>query len=217
MSLPLWRSDRLSPLLLAMLRGGIATYAFATTVFGDGTSEGARYFLPGALAVYSAPLAAIVGIPSVLIRWHGPRKESVLERSAGIVSIATAASACVLMLQWCGTPPLAIGVLDMPSRKRVSASGAQLRGWALDPYGVDSVRLHLGALERNFQYGAGRPDFEAAYPGYPDAARAGFSIDLKREDLAQASAPNPVRLQVEVKNRNGVVTEMDARNLEFLR
>jgi hypothetical protein len=126
----------------------------------------------------------------------------------------------VQVLQWSQAQPAAIGVLDEPQGKQVAAAGLKLKGWALDPAGVESVQVHVGSLQRPATYAqaspaAGTLRVETIYPGYPDAGRPGFTLDLAPEDLAQAGAPNPVLLRIEVKNRNGVVTEVDRRYLQF--
>jgi hypothetical protein len=214
-----WRGDPLAPLLLAMLLGGTAIYSFATTVFGDGLSEAARHYLPGALAMYAALVAMLAGIPAFFIHGSKAPKEILLEASVGLVSLALAAFVGLQVVQWSQAQPAAIGVLDEPQGKQVPA-GLKLKGWALDPAGVESVQVHVGSLQRPATYHEAGPAggtlrVETIYPGYPDAERPGFILDLTPEDLAQAGAPNPLLLRIEVKNRNGVVTEVDRRYLQF--
>ena len=215
-----WRGDPLAPLLLAMLLGGTAIYAFATTVFGDGFSEASRHYLPGALAMYSLLIATLVGIPALLVHWTRAPKENLLEGAVGLVSLGVAVFVGMQVLQWSQAQPAAIGVLDEPQGKQVSAAGFKLNGWALDPAGVESVQVHVGNLQRPATYQQVSPvpgalRIETIHPGYPDAERPGFILNLGPEDLARAGAPNPVLLRIEVKNRNGVVTEVDRRYLQF--
>jgi hypothetical protein len=46
-------------------------------------------------------------------------------------------------------------------------------------------------------------------------ALVGYTLDLTREDLEKAGAPNPLTLRVFVQGKNGALTEIDRRNLEF--
>jgi hypothetical protein len=215
-----WRGDPLAPLMLAMLLGGTAIYSFLTTIFGDGINEGARHYLPGALAMYVALLAAIAGLAWLAMRWKETPKEALLELGVGAVALALGVYGCFVAMDWIGAQPAAIGVLDQPAGRQVAAGGVQLRGWALDPSGVEAVRARVGTLERSARIGEASPVLgmlrvAAIHFGYPDAARAGFILDLSGEDLAKAGAPNPLTLRVLVQGKNGAVTEIDRRNLEF--
>ena len=210
-----YRGDPLTPVLLAMLLGGTAIYAFVTTVFGDGLSEAARHYLPGALATWAMLVALLAGLPFLFMRWSQAPKEALLDASIGVFTILAAGYACFVAFEWLEAQPLAIGVLDEPAGRKVPATGLALRGWALHPQGVESVEVQAGSLKRNAQYGVASPVIEPLYPGYPDAARSKFSLDLNAEELTQAGAPNPVPLVIRVKSRNGTVTEVDRRNLEF--
>ncbi len=215
-----YRGDPLTPLLLAMLLGGTAIYAFLTTIFGDGMNEAARHYLPGALATYVALLLAIGGLGTLAMRWKETPKEAMLELGAGIAVIAIAAYGCWLAMAWIGAQPGGDGGLDQPAGRQVSASGFQLRGWAVEPSGVESVKVRLGTLERAVRIGEASPvrgmlRVESTRAGYPDAAKAGFALELSRDELAQAGAPNPLTMRVLVQGKNGAVTEIDRRNLEF--
>ena len=99
-----WRGDPLAPLLLAMLLGAVAIHALATTLFGGGTSEASRRYLPGALAMYAVLVALVVGAPILVMRWKEAPKESVLELAVGIAAIAIGTYACVMALQWAQAP-----------------------------------------------------------------------------------------------------------------
>jgi hypothetical protein len=210
-----YRGDPLTPILLAMLLGGTAIYSFATTVFGDGLSEAARHYLPGALATWVMVIAVLAGLPFLFMRWSQAPKEALLEVSIGVFTIVAGGYATFVALEWFEAQPLAIGVLDEPAGRKVPAAGLQLRGWALHPQGVESVEVQAGSLKRNAQYGVASPVIEPLYPGYPDAARSKFSLDVTAEELTQAGAPNPLPLVIRVKGRNGTVTEVDRRALEF--
>jgi len=216
-----YRGDPLTPLLLAMLLGGSALYAFLTALLGDGMSEAARHFLPGALAMWTAVILAAAGIGALALRWKETPKEALLEVSAGAAVIAIAGFACVLALAWARAQPAAIGVLDQPAGRQVPAGGVELRGWVLDPSGVQSVKVRVGTLEREARLLEASPELgllrvASIYPGYHEPARGGFALSLSRDDLVQAGAPNPLTLRVLAQGTNGAVTEIDRRNLVFL-
>jgi hypothetical protein len=215
-----WRGDPLTPLLLAMLLGGTALYAFLTTFVGDGMNEAARHYIPGSLAMYAALVLAIGGLGAVAMRWKETPREAVLELSTAAVVMALLAYACFVALSWARSQPAALGVLDQPEGRQVPASGVPLRGWAVDPSGVEAVKVRIGTLERDARVGEASPvrsmlSVAAIHSGYPDAARAGFALDLTADDLAKAGAPNPLTMRVLVKGKGGAVTEIDRRNLVF--
>ena len=100
------------------------------------------------------------------------------------------------------------------------SSGLTLRGWALEPSGVESVKVHVGTLEKDARIGEASPEagllrVKTIFSGYPDAATAGFAVDLSADELARAGAPNPLTLKVFVQGKNGATTEIDRRNLLF--
>ena len=215
-----WRGDPLTPLLLAMLLGGTALYAFLTTFVGDGMNEAARHYIPGSLAMYAALVLAIGGLGAVALRWKETPREALLELSTAAAVIALLAYGCFAALSWAGSQPSALGVLDQPEGRQVPASGVQLRGWAVDPSGIEAVKVRIGTLERDARVGEASPQrgmlrVASIHSGYPDAARAGFALDLTADDLAKAGAPNPLTLRVLVKGKGGAVTEIDRRNLVF--
>lgn len=205
-----------TPMLLAMLLGGTALYAWLTTAFGDGLGEAGRNFLAGSLAIACTLLGVIVGIPVLIMQWMKAPRQGALQMIAGIAAVAVVALAIVMTLRWAETEPLAIGALDAPKGKQVPSAGVQLLGWALDPFGVEAVTVEAGSLRRAARIGQPSPgNLQAAYPGYPGAARAGFVVDLSREDLAQAGAANDMPLRITVKSKSGAVTEVDRRRLEL--
>jgi hypothetical protein len=59
------------------------------------------------------------------------------------------------------------------------------------------------------------PDLKAAYPGYPDRAKARFTVELGADDLAAAGAPQEVPMRITVRGVDGAVTEIDRRQLDF--
>jgi hypothetical protein len=203
-------------LMLGMLLGGTVIYGVLSTVFGDGLSEAARHFVPGALAMYALFIAGIAAIPSLFARWWNEPKPHALEMVAAFLVLPLAAAACVMTWRWAQVPPLAIGVLDLPRDRQGTLPALQIRGWTLDPFGVDNVHVELGKLHREAKFGiASADDLQPIYPGYPDAARGRFALDLNEEELRAAGAPETLPLRITVKSRAGAVTEIDRRRLEF--
>ncbi|MGZ5597552.1 MAG: glycan biosynthesis hexose transferase WsfD [Usitatibacter sp.] len=202
-------------LLLAMLLGGTVLYCALTTVFGDGLSEAARHFLPGALAAYCLFLAALAGLPFLVARWIAAPKEHAFEMAAAAAVIPAIVLACSAMLRWAETQPLAVGVIDQPAGREAAPSALAIRGWALDPTGVERVQVELGTLKRNASIGLESKALRQVMPGYPDSAQGNFALDLTAEDLALAGAPQPLVLRVVVRGRSGATTEVDRRRIEF--
>ena len=211
------RDDPLSGLLLAMLLGGTVLYGLLTSVFGDGLSEAARHFIPGALAMFAMWIAALAALPALAARWWEAPKAHALEILAGFAAVPLVLLACVMTWRWAQTQPLAIGVLDLPLERRGALPTLQIRGWALDPFAVDGVTVELGKIRREARVGDASLDLQALFPGYPDAARGRFAFDFTEEDLAKAGAPEELPLRITVKSRAGGVTEIDRRRLEFPR
>lgn len=61
-------------------------------------------------------------------------------------------------------------------------------GWALSPYGVDTVEVSIDGEPRGtVAYGALRPDVARSYPYYPNVDHCGFSGSLPLNDLDEGS------------------------------
>jgi len=110
---------------------------------------------------------------------------------------------------------LAIGALDLPAGRDVTLPSVKLSGWALDPVGVESVQVEIGKLKRQVQPDGDSPGLKATYPGYPDRAKARFTLELGAGDLAAAGAPEELPLRITVRSAEGAVTEIDRRRLDF--
>jgi hypothetical protein len=215
-----WRGEPLAPLLLGMLLGGTAFYSFLTSMLGDGMNEAARHYLPGSLAMYTAILMVIAGIAMLLMRWKETPKEALHEVLTGAVVIVLAVLGITTAMHWMYSQPNGDGVLDAPAAGKVPASGFALRGWAVEPSGVETVKVRIGSIEKTARVGepspvAGLLRVERIHSAYPDAKNAGFALDLTADDLAKAGAPNPLTMRVFVHGKNGAITEIDRRNLEF--
>ena len=199
--------------LLAMLLGGTALYALATTVFGDGLSEAARHFLAGWLAMACALIAACAGLVEAVrravreprsLRWTAP---------VSIVIVALGAWAVIEAREWTRAQPLALGVVDEPLGRSLAPTDVVVRGWAVDPFGVGRVESTLGEIKR-----AALPDPKPALPeprlpGYPEHGRARFQVAFTAEELMRETANGPAILRTTVTSRAGAVTEIDRRTI----
>lgn len=202
-------------LMLGMMLGGTVIYGVLSAVFGDGMSEAARHFVPGALAMYALFIACIAAIPSLFARWWDAPKAHAVEMVAAFLAIPLIVAACVMTWRWAQLQPLAIGVLDLPRDRQGSMPKLEIRGWTLDPFGVEGVQVELGKLRRDARFGNESLDLKAIYPGYPDGAAGRFALDLDEEALRQAGAPETLQMRITTRSRSGVVTEIDRRRLEF--
>ncbi len=202
-------------LMIGMMLGGAVVYGLLSAVFGDGMSEAARHFVPGALAMYALFIAAIAAIPALAARWWAEPKPHAFEMVTAFVAIPLVVAACVMGWRWAAPVPLALGVLDAPRDREGKLPTLEVRGWALDPFGVETVQVELGKVKREARFGLASLDLRAVYPGYPDGARGRFAVDFSEEDLRNAGAPETLPLRITVRSRTGAVTEIDRRKLEF--
>ena len=184
---------------------------------GHGDVPGAaRHYLPGALATLVALLGLVIALPALVWRWWQAPKKSALEMVMALGAVGIVACVEFLTLGWAETRSLAIGAVDNPPAVPTARPGVQVGGWALDPFGVEEVRVRLGALERVAKHGAGADTGdEPRFPGYPDAGGARFALDLGAEDIAKAGAETRLPLRITVKSRAGPSTEILNRELEL--
>jgi hypothetical protein len=202
-------------LLLAMMLGAVTAYTLATTVFGDGFSEASRHFLPGSLAALVAVVAFVLAIPGALVRWSGDPRTHGLAIGAAVFAIAVTIAGNAVAIRWAKDQPLTIGVLDEPAARAYDANAPlTLRGWALDPFGVESVTSDLAGARTDLGLDTPTPDLHLMFPSYPESGRAGFRAQLPQKDVAKAGAAGPPTLKLLVKSRAGAVTEVDRRRLE---
>ena len=210
------RTQHGAPLLVAMLLGGTVIYTFATTVFGDGWNEASRHFIPGSLAMYAAWIGFFFAAPSLVLRWIEAPKERVLEMVAAALAVVAIVAGAWYAIGWARAQPLALGAIEEPAGRSVSpGSPLAVRGWAVDPAGVDSVTIELGKLSRTVAVDKSSPRVKLAFPSYPDADGAGFAADFTAADLTQAGAPDALTLRVIAKSRAGPSMEIDRRSLVF--
>jgi hypothetical protein len=201
-------------LLLAMLFGGIVIYAFITTAFGDGLHEASRHFLPGSLAMWAAWIGFVFAVPSLVLRWIEAPKERMFEMVAAVLGVAALAVGTSYAIGWGRVQPLAIGVLDEPAGRQVAPGAAlKVRGWAIDPAGVESVTVVLGKIERAATLGQATDRAKRTFPSYPHADVAGFATEFTAAEIGQAGSADPVAMRVLVKSRAGPTMEIDRRRL----
>ncbi len=210
-----WRGEPRAGLLLALLLGASVAHGVLTTVFGGGLNEAARHFIPGALAMYVLLIAAIVGIPGAVARWMAEPKARAFEMAAAAALVPVVVLSCAAAFRWAQVQPLAIGALEFPAGREATLPVLRLHGWVLDPVGVESVQVEVGKLKRQVQPDEDSPDLRATYPGYPDRARARFTVELVAADLAAAGAPEELPLRITVRGVDGAVSEIDRRRLDF--
>lgn len=203
--------DPRAGLLLAMLLGGTALHAAITTVFGDGLSEAARHFLAGHLAIATALVGLAAGLAVLAMRMVADVPRAAYEMASALVAVLLIVVASWFTLQWTRSQPLALGVLDEPAGRSLPATGAKLKGWALDPEGVARVEITWAGERRDAAYGARSAALGAMFPGYPDAGRGGFALDLSPAEVLSARGEV---LRVRVHNRAGGITVIDQRRVE---
>jgi hypothetical protein len=96
--------------------------------------------------------------------------------------------AVTLVVHTSSAPPF--GLFDTPVDGSTVRGGVAVTGWALDDLGLRSVKIYYsvegGSLfyisDAVFVAGA-RPDVQAAYPGYPNNDKAGWTYDLQTRFL----------------------------------
>jgi hypothetical protein len=119
--------------------------------------------------------------------------------------------------------PLARGVVDEPATRRFDGATYAVRGWALDPLGVASIGVAAyddwnsvaptatwKATTGLRKTGPQGESLERYFPTYPESANGGFAVDIPRAGLP----PHATCLRTQVRNRLGVVTEIDRRCLQ---
>jgi hypothetical protein len=182
----------------------VALYSLATTIYGDGLSQSARHDIPGVVAYAAFALAALVGLLFFGAVGIG------LRVLAGIAAL-TALAVALVATQWALRQPLALGEVVEPSAAQVPRENLVLKGWAVDPAGVNAIRFEAGSYSGWMSSDRMLPSWKTArvHPSYPGSNRAWFEFPVPQEWLAQPE----VRLRVEVENKSGVVTEIDRRRI----
>lgn len=182
----------------------VAIYSLATTVFGDGLSESARHNLPGFVALS----ALAVSLPFALDR---PGRVGLGLRFGLFVATLAALAGALAATYWAMRQPIAIGAIDAPMAREVPRDDLVIRGWALDPAGVNAIRIRAG--NRDARIGRENlfpsPELARIHGGYPGAMFANFEFHVPADWLAEPE----VRFKVEVESGSGALTEIDRRRV----
>jgi hypothetical protein len=127
----------------------------------------------------------------------------------------------VTQASFSATPPF--GYVDTPADGATGISGAlSLTGWALDDVGVTQVRVVRDPVasepaapvfigNATFVEGA-RPDVQSAFPGYPNASRAGWGLQILTNMLPNAGT-GTYRLSVFADDVDGHTTLLGTRSV----
>ena len=192
------------PFTLGML-GVCYAYSLVTAVLGDGFDDTAKHVVFGSAClaawITAAPVAAWLALKA---------PPATLGTRLGLAaSVLFALGMTVLAWDWSGGERLAFGVIDEPAGRRADPKALVVRGWALDPFGVESVDAQIGARRFRGAFGAPVPGLALHFPAFPDGEKAGYSIAIPAEALGTEAA----ELRVFVTNSRGVRTEIDRRRL----
>jgi hypothetical protein len=196
----------------------LGLHVVVSGIFGDGYEDVAKH----ALFLHMGTAALILlGLGRVLARPAPETAGGVSAKALGLTLMLAVMFAGALLgaaRQW----PLARGVIDTPQTRQLGAGDYALRGWAIDPFGVDGVQIAAyeaaGAATPRavWEVPANRPktgslgdSLQRYYPTYPGSADGGFAFDVPR-DVPAGGAPC---LVTRVRNRLGVMTEIDRRCL----
>ena len=189
-------------LYIAML-GATLGYTHATSVLGDGFSDAGKHLALGGVAL-AASMVAWLGwcisswtSPERIVRWTTP---------AIIASSIFCAMGFMHVYQ---KLPLAFGVIDLPEG-RLDAGDVEVRGWALDPFGIAALEARIGSRSFPVREGLPKPEAARIFPAFAGAADSGFHVSIPAGVLTPAS---PV-LRIVAVNRRGVETEIDRRRLQ---
>jgi N-acetylmuramoyl-L-alanine amidase len=78
--------------------------------------------------------------------------------------------------------------------KLLSNNQLYIRGWAINPQGIKEVQIYInGQFKGNAQYGISRPDVQAAYKGYLNADKSGFTTTIDVSTIAAGSKTIEIR------------------------
>jgi Na+-translocating ferredoxin:NAD+ oxidoreductase RnfA subunit len=208
------RSEPLALSLYALT--GIALYAIATAVFGDGYVELARHAQLANVALYAAAvLLAMALVASLLAIFRSRRRRTAAPLLFTGLAIATALLTWVPMHIAMDAVPMAFGVIDRPARNNAVHGDVEFAGWAIDPEGVARVELVVDGSDTiparyGLPYRGARGEPLGLYfPTYPDTASAGF-VALLPADVLDRGVTD---VRTVVINTTGMRTEIDRRRL----
>jgi hypothetical protein len=147
-----------------------ADWLSCTPVSGSGAAEISVELTPGAASLAAGSYSAIITITGENA-YNSPQTVSVS------LAVFPAGS---------GNPP--IGSFDTPLQDASVSGGIAVTGWAVDDFGISSVKIYRDPLgdEGNDRVYIGdavcvegaRPDIQALYPDYPGSYKAGWGYML---------------------------------------
>jgi len=180
-------------------------YALTTSVLGDGFADIGKHLGLGSMAL-AAGLLAVVGWWLATWRADATRATRVATNAIALI----AAAGAVPLVAAYRDLPLGMGVIDQPGETRPAPDEAvDVRGWALDPYGVRSVEARVGAARFPAQDNLAYPEVARVFPNFARAERSGFSVRVP----AGALTPEAPDLRIVVTNTLGHETEVDRRRM----
>jgi hypothetical protein len=113
-------------------------------------------------------------------------------------------------------PPF--GSFDTPIHGSTVYSSIPVTGWALDDYGIDSVKIYREQGNTLVYIGEGvfvegaRPDVEALYPGYPNNTKAGWGY-LMMTNLFPGSGNGTVVIHAVATDVAGKTTTLGTKTI----
>ena len=208
---------RSAPLALALFAlTGSAWYAIVTAMFGDGYVEVSRHAQLAAPCLYAAAVVLVASLFAPLVSFD-IRSRRTAFASAGFLAASAALGGLLSMVLSTAMErvPMAIGVVDRPTRNIVPAAPLEFTGWALEPSGVAAVELvtddqRLVAARYGLPYAGARGEALRLYfPSYPDVDAAGFIAELPAVALAKGT----LDVRTIVVAKTGTRTEIDRRRI----
>ena len=174
----------------------VVAFVAGTSLVGDGFADAGKH-----LTLLSVSLATLVILaPGALF-------------SRALAPFALAACIAMLLVGagvtwWVRDQPLAFGVLDIPEGNRFEGDSVPLRGWALDPQGVERVEILVGDAPIAARYAVPKPGLDRVFPAQPDARAGGFEAEVNGTLLRPGTL-----VRIVVVNRRGIRSEVDRRRV----
>ena len=191
-----WRNAR-PQAAVGMLCAALAiviAFVAATSLVGDGFADAGKH-----LTMLSVALVALLVVLPVAFVSRGIAP---LALAAGIAMILAGAG----VAWWMQDQPLGFGVLDTPEDNRFEGGSTHLRGWALDPQGVERVDILVGDAAIAARYAVAKPGLDRVFPAQPDARAGGFEAEVPGALLRPGAV-----MRIVVVNRRGIRSEVDRR------
>jgi hypothetical protein len=189
----------------------ITAYAWASSVFGDGTSELARHLHLGQLFSMVAWLAIALLSTYSFARWLFPRftegtgREGPTRATAWLfaLSVPVAGAMTFLLTQ----APASIGSIDVLDRHDYSRNERlKLSGWVKDPDGAEDIAFLFRGKRYPVESVRPASDVDRWFPVGPRHPATAFSATVDPGPATETGAP----LELVVTNRKGATHVVDA-------